>query len=130
MGTPFKELGLEERRLLQGYLDKLHGYFIDAVSRNRNLPEEKVKEIATGMFYLGEEAKEMGLVDVLGGKQEAVRLIEEKLNISAEIVEYRKEATLADLLGSVFSRQSFFIGKGIGNSLTESRNINKVSAWT
>ncbi|MBW2975769.1 signal peptide peptidase SppA [Candidatus Woesearchaeota archaeon] len=130
IGTPFKELRLEERRLLQNYLDQLHDYFISAVAENRNLPEKEVRELATGMFYLGEDAKELGLVDVLGGKEEVISLIRDDLNITVELVEYKQEAGLADLLGSVFSQQSFFIGKGIGNSLAEARNFNRLEVWT
>ena len=130
VGDPFTTLGLQERKLLQNYLDKLHEYFISAVAENRGLSEKKVKEIATGMFYLGSEAKELGLVDVLGGKEEAKKIIEEELNITAELTEYKEEKRLSDLLGGIFSQQSFFIGKGIGNSLLESRNFNKFEVWT
>lgn len=130
IGTPFKPLNVDERKLLQDYLDKMHSYFISAVANNRGLPEEKVRKIATGMFYLGEEAKEMGLVDVLGGKEEAKEIIEKELNITAEIVEYKEERRLIDLLGGVFSQQSFFVGKGIGSSLIEARNLDRVEVWT
>lgn len=130
IGTPFKALSREEEALLQKYLDKLYGYFISAVAKNRNLPEEKVRELATGMVYLGEEAKELGLVDVLGGKKEAIDIIEKELNITAELVEYKKEPTLADLLSGIFSQQSFFVGKGIGSSLLEARNYNRIEVWT
>ncbi len=130
IGSPFKAVSEEERMLLQKYLDRLHGYFISSVAENRGLPEERIRELATGMIYLGEEAKELGLVDVLGGKREAVGLIEHKLNITAELVEYKKEPTLADILGGVFSRQSFFVGKGIGNSLMDARQFSGIEVWT
>lgn len=130
IGTPFKTVTVDERRLLQDYLDRMHGYFISAVAKNRGLSEERVKEIATGMFYTGEEAKEMGLVDVLGGKEEAKGIIEKELNITAEIVEYKEEVRLVDLLSGMFSQQSFSVGKGIGSSLLESRNFNKIEVWT
>jgi protease-4 len=130
VGDPFTTLGLQEKKLLQDYLDKLHDYFISAVAENRGLSEEEVRKVATGMFYLGSEAKELRLVDVLGGKEEAVKIIEEELNITVELVEYREEKRLSDLLGGIFSQQSFFIGKGIGNSLLEARNFNKFEVWT
>ena len=130
IGSPFKAVSGEERILLQNYLDKLHGYFISAVAKNRGLSEDTVRELATGMIYLGEEAKEMGLVDVLGGKREAIEIIEQELNITAELVEYRNEATLADILGGVFSRQSFFVGKGIGSSFLDARQYNGIEVWT
>lgn len=130
IGSPFKDLNTQERRLLQNQLDKLHVYFISEVAKNRNLSEDKVKELATGMFFLGQEAKDNGLVDVLGGKEEAVAIIEEKLNITAELVEYKEERRLIDLLSEIFSKQSFFVGKGIGSSLFEARNYNRVEVWT
>lgn len=130
IGSPFKDLTTQERKLLQEQLDKLHEYFIASIARNRNLPEEKVRELATGMFYLGQEAKDLGLVDVLGGKEEAKEIIEKELNTTAELVEYKEERTLIDLLSELFSQQSFFVGKGIGSSLLDSRNFNKVELWT
>ncbi len=130
IGSPLKEMNIEEERLLQNYINKLHGYFISFVAENRNLPEEKVKEISTGMIYLGEEAKELGLVDVIGGKEEAKNVIESELNITAELVEYKEERTLMDLLAGIFSEQSFFVGKGIGDSLLDARNSNRLEIWT
>src|SRR3989338_1810893 len=66
IGTPFRKLSKEEEVMLQKRLDIIHDYFINAVADNRKLPKEKVRDLATGMFYLGIEAKEMGLVDELG----------------------------------------------------------------
>jgi len=127
-GSPFKPLSIQEERLLQSKIDKIHDYFISEVAENRNLPEEKVREMGTGMFYLGEEAKELGLVDIIGGKDEAIELIEKELNIIAELVEYREERSLVDLLSEIFSEQSFFVGKGIGDSLLETRG--RIDIWT
>jgi protease-4 len=117
IGSPFKELTGEERDLFQGELDIIHEYFIDEVAANRNLSKKQVKDMATGMFFLGSQAMDMGLVDELGGKEEAVAYVENKLNITAQIAEYRPKRTLLDMLSSVFSKQSFFVGKGIGSAL-------------
>lgn len=130
IGSPFKPLSIQERKLLQEQLDRLHNYFISTIAKNRNLSEEKVRELATGMFYLGQEAKDLGLVDIIGGKEEAKRIIEKELNITAELVEYKEEKRLIDLLSEMFSQQSFFVGKGIGSSLLETRNFNRIEIWT
>jgi len=130
IGSPFKELNIQEKQMLQKQLDTLQGYFISTVAENRNLSEEKVRELATGMFYLGQEAKDLGLVDIIGGKEEAKQIIEQELNITAELVEYKQERTLIDLLSEVFSQQSFFVGKGIGSSILDARNYNRVEVWT
>lgn len=130
LGSPLKQLTMQERKLLQEQIDRLHTYFITTIAENRNLSEEKVRELATGMFYLGQEAKELGLIDIIGGKEEAKEIIEKELNITAKIVEYKEEKRLIDLLSGIFSQQSFFVGKGIGSSLLEAKNYNKIEIWT
>ena len=130
IGSPFKELSMQERRLLQDKLDLLHSYFISEVAENRNLPKEKVEELATGIFFLGYEAKELGLIDVIGGKEEAVKIIEKELNITAELVEYKEEIGFIDLLSEVFSEQSFYIGKGIGSSIFDAKQANSIKIFT
>ena len=130
IGIPFKELTRDEKKLFQGKLDKIHQYFIEAVAENRKLPKETVNALSTGIFYLGSEAKELGLVDILGGKEEAIKVIEDNLNITAELAEYREKRTLLDVLSSVFSEQSFFVGKGIGSSMLDRKAASRVDVWT
>ncbi len=130
IGSPFKHLTEEERRLFQSRIDKIHEFFIEEVAKNRNISEERVREIATGMFYLGGEAKEMGLIDVLGGKEEVKEIIEKELNISVSFVSYKEEKKLIDLLGELLSEQSFFMGRGIGSSLFDMRTIRGLEVWT
>ena len=49
---------------------------------------------------------------------------------SDERTEYKEEKRLIDLLGGIFAQQSFFVGKGIGSSLLEAKNYNKIEIWT
>ena len=130
IGTPLKKMTNAEREIFQSKIGKIHEFFIDEVAKNRNLPKEKVKEISTGLFYIGSEAKELGLVDELGGKEEAVNYLEKKLNTTIEIVEYVKNPSLLDILSGVFDEKSFFVGKGIGSAFFEkSRTASKVEVW-
>ncbi|MBS3101674.1 signal peptide peptidase SppA [Candidatus Woesearchaeota archaeon] len=117
LGSPYREMTQEEKAIFQQSLDDIRDYFVSEVAKNRNLNKKDVDKIANGLFYLGAEAKELGLVDELGGKDEAVRYIEKKEGIKADIVEYKKEKTLLEVLSKVLGRQSFFVGKGIGSSL-------------
>lgn len=117
VGSPWKEMVPEEEKLMQGVLDRLHASFIDTVAKNRNLPREKVDELATGFIYLGSEAKELGLVDQLGTMKDAISALETKLNITAELVAYKEKRTFFEMLGEVSSQQSFVVGKGIGAAL-------------
>ena len=72
IGSPVREMKPGERKLLQGVIDNVHGQFVGAVAEGRNLPREQVLAIADGRIFSGEQAKERGLVDVLGNQEDAV----------------------------------------------------------
>jgi protease-4 len=130
MGTPFRHLTDEEEDIFQQSLDSMHDYFIEAVANNRGLDEEEVRKAATGQFYIGKDAKEIGLVDELGGKAEAIAYIEKTENITATLAKYEKPKTLAELLTEMTARQSFFIGEGIASGLAKQQIREEVSLRT
>ncbi len=117
-GTMLREMTSEEQQLFQTMLNKLHDEFIRTVAENRNLPESTVRELATGFVYLGSEAKELGLVDELGNKKDALKYLEQELNITAEPVDYKIQGTFFDKLAGVTSENFYSIGRGIGSALT------------
>jgi len=65
----------------QDWLDVIYDEFTSKVARGRNLDKEKVLEIAKGRIWSGEDAKELGLVDELGGFPTAMRLVREELDL-------------------------------------------------
>ena len=130
IGSPYKEMTDEEKVIFQQNLDAIRDYFVSEVAKNRNLNKKDVDKIANGLFYLGAQAKDFGLVDEIGGKDEVISYIEKKEGIKAEVVEYKKEKTLLDILSEVLSRQSFFVGKGIGNALFGKKTASIVSITT
>lgn len=123
-GTPLRQMTVEEKQLFQGLLDGLHEEFISAVAENRNLPKEKVRQLATGFVYLGSEAKELGLVDELGGKKEALAYIEKELNITAEPVEYKESKGFFAELSGLTSQNFYQIGRGIGSGFTSDTKVS------
>ena len=82
IASPFKRLTEEERNVLQKKLDIIHERFIEAVAENRKLSKESVKELATGIYFLGEEAKDLGLIDILGSKELAININTELANVT------------------------------------------------
>ncbi len=72
LGSSTRPLTEEERAILQGLVDEAYQAFVDVVAKGRKLPVEKVRELADGRVYSGQQAKEMGLVDELGGLPEAL----------------------------------------------------------
>ena len=72
-GSPFREMSTDERAYFQAMLDDVHGQFIGAVAESRKLPETEIRKVADGRVFTGRKAKELKLVDELGGLQDAVR---------------------------------------------------------
>ncbi len=79
--SPTRQIQAEERQLLQGVIDSIHGQFIDAVAMGRDLPRETVAVIADGRIFSGEQAKNLGLVDELGNLQDAIKIAAELAGI-------------------------------------------------
>lgn len=99
-GNPFAELTQEQAELLQEKLDRTHGFFLDDVQENRNLTDEVRAEIETGIFFLGIEAYELGLIDELGGEQEVMAYLETYLGEEPQFRQYEPPRSfMEELLG-------------------------------
>jgi len=97
----FREMTPEEEEIMQGMIDEYYEQFIDVVAEGRGLSKEEVRNLATGQIYTGTEAKELGLVDELGGLDTAIDLATELAGIETAIVEYYQppKLTIWSLLG-------------------------------
>jgi protease-4 len=73
-GDPLRRLNPDERALLQGMVDDVLGQFVDAVARGRKMPPARVRTLADGRIYSGSQALAVGLVDQLGGLEDATRV--------------------------------------------------------
>ncbi len=113
--TPFRELTDEERNIMQQKLNIIHNEFIKAVNKNRNID---ITQYATGMFYLGTEAKDIGLVDYLGSRELAINITKNLANIKeAELVTYKEPENIVNILRKFTSELGLNIGRGISSSL-------------
>jgi protease-4 len=83
-GSPFREFSDADRSYWQELADRIHRQFIQAVAEGRDLPVEQVEKFADGRVFTGEQAVELGLVDELGGFQDAVDLAKELAEIRGE----------------------------------------------
>ncbi len=67
----------QERELMQEISDQAYEQFISDVAEGRDMAIEEVRELATGELFIGSQAKELGLVDRLGGVDEAIHYLAE-----------------------------------------------------
>lgn len=100
-GSPTRPLTEEERAYFQALIDTMYGQFVSAVASGRGMKEEDVRKLADGRVYAGEQAKEDGLVDELGGLEDAIAAAAEMGGVSGKpgIVEpVKKSFSILDLL--------------------------------
>ncbi len=98
IGSFSREMTSEERVLLQAVVDDIHQQFAKVVAERRGMSMEEVAKIADGRLLTGAQALEHGLVDQLGGFQDAIDLAAELASIKGEprILFERKRRGLAD----------------------------------
>lgn len=84
-GNPDKPLTAEEKALFLRDANIIYNNFIETVSRNRNIPIQKVKSIADGSTFLGQKAKELGLIDEIGGISEVDKYISKTIGEKSQI---------------------------------------------
>jgi len=99
MGSQFKELTPEEREIFQAIVDQQYEQFVSVIVEGRDLPEDRVREIADGRVYSGEQAKELGLVDEFGDLELAAGNARERAGVDqATVVRYVQPETFSDML--------------------------------
>ena len=82
----------------EAWLDRVYVDFTSKVAEGRKLPKEKVLEIAKGRIWSGQDAKNLGLVDELGGYDTALNLAKKAARIpesdDVKIVVYPRPKSL------------------------------------
>ncbi|MBW4676562.1 MAG: signal peptide peptidase SppA [Desmonostoc geniculatum HA4340-LM1] len=88
----------QELALYQRSVDRIYNMFLNKVSQGRKLPEQKVAEIAQGRVWSGVAAKEIGLVDEIGGLNSAIAYAakEAKLEEDWELQEYPRFSSFGE----------------------------------
>ncbi|HEX9021489.1 MAG TPA: signal peptide peptidase SppA [Nitrospirota bacterium] len=74
IGSPFRDMTEQEKKLLQGVIDDVHNQFIEAVAEGRRLPPADVRAIADGRIFTGRQALDLKLVDQMGDLAESIRV--------------------------------------------------------
>jgi protease IV len=100
IGSPFREMTVEEKKIMQETLDNVHQQFIRAVADGRNLDPAKVLPIADGRIMTGEQAKQLGLVDKMGNLDDAIEEAAKLVGIEGKphVLYPKKKFTLWELL--------------------------------
>lgn len=100
----------EQRRAFSASMDRTYDEFVARVSTGRRIPAARVREIARGRVWTGAQAKALGLVDHLGGLEEAIGRARALANIpeteSVRFKRYPKALSPWEALSQAFGVQS------------------------
>jgi protease-4 len=85
VGAFNRKLTERDREMIKSLVFDVQRQFVEAVAQGRNLPVEKVREIADGRVLSGAQCKDLGLVDQLGNFEDAVELAKTLTGIKGEV---------------------------------------------
>jgi len=122
LGNGFAPKTDAELSVIQQGVDQVYDLFLERVSKARNLPVEKVAEIAQGRVWSGQAAQKIGLIDEIGGLDKSLEYLNEKLelNNNYQIVSYpEKRSWQVELINQLS-------GAKLNSNLTDKETLLKM----
>src|SRR6266545_21032 len=106
MYAPTRPFSPEERTRMAETMQATYDTFVEKAAQGRNTTPEKIDAIGQGRVWTGRQAKEIGLVDELGGLERAVALAKQRAKIAqdaeVELVIYPPKKTFYDIVRDPF----------------------------
>jgi protease-4 len=120
IGSPFRDMTEQEKKLLQGVMDDVHAQFIQAVAEGRNMPLASVQAIADGRIFTGRQAMDLKLVDQLGDLEDSIQMAASLAGVKGrpkvvkrekkipffELMKEESSAWIADIVTQMISRNT------------------------
>ncbi len=121
MGMMFEPITDEEKALIQSRLEQGYDTFISRVAEGRKMTKATVDSVGQGRVWLGEKALKLGLVDQLGGLEDAIAKAAELAKIDTYKVDYSK--THFDFLEMLFKDAGSLIRQQLAGYLMTEEEI-------
>ena len=119
IGSPYREMTSAEEALMMDRLDKVHEYFVEEVAEGRSMSVEEIEELSNGIFYLGMDCVDNGLIDYIGDKKDAIAYAQNLTGNSLSEVDYEEKESWFSNLEKFSMMSSYFVGQGIGSVLVQ-----------
>ncbi|MFB6267729.1 MAG: signal peptide peptidase SppA [Halodesulfurarchaeum sp.] len=117
-GLGLREMDEDDRAYLQGIVDDYYEEFVDRVTDGRDLDPDAVRE-TEARVYLGEEAREQGLVDAIGDLDDVEEHLEDELDRAVTVRDFEPETGLAARIRGGTQAVSYAFGAGITSALAD-----------
>ena len=107
INSPARAYSADEVKKLEEQLQAFYDQFVEKVADSRHSTPEKIDALAQGRVWTGRQAKQNGLVDQLGGLDQAVAVAKQRAKIPADsnvdIVVYPPRKSFYELVSEQFS---------------------------
>lgn len=99
VGSAFRPVSAEEGQFIQQSVENVYDVFITKVADGRKKTKAEIDSIGQGRVWSGVDAKRIGLVDELGGINEAIKIAAEKAKLDKyKVVELPKQKNILEEL--------------------------------
>jgi protease-4 len=100
--SPVRPFSPDERARMEAYMQATYDTFVEKAAQGRNTTPEKIDAVGQGRVWTGRQAKQIGLVDELGGLDRAVSLAKQRAKIpqdaDVELVIYPPKKSFFDVV--------------------------------
>ena len=132
-GATYRPMNTEERTILQRYINNGYELFTKRCAEGRNMNIDSLKAIAEGRIYSGTDAMRLGLVDEMGGLEEAITFAAKKANISDYTIKYYPSVkSLIEQISDIFSTsvEERIVKSQLGENYRLFRTIQRAQTQT
>ena len=132
-GATYRPMNTEERTILQRYINNGYELFTKRCAEGRNMNIDSLKAIAEGRIYSGTDAMRLGLVDEMGGLEEAITFAAKKANISDYTIKYYPSVkSLIEQISDIFSTsvEERIVKSQLGENYRLFRTIQRAQTTT
>ncbi|GHB35246.1 signal peptide peptidase SppA [Mongoliitalea lutea] len=132
-GSLSRKLTDGEKAIFQNQVEQGYDTFLSRVSSGRNMSKEAVMEVASGRVWSGVRAQELGLVDVLGGLEDAIKIAATKADIADDyrVIYYPESKPWFERFLSQFTNdvQAFYNTKKYGELYPIMKQVEKINKY-
>ncbi len=105
--SPFREMTVEEKEMILEIINSIYERFVEIVTKGRKMTRKDVEKIADGGIYNATRAKELGLIDQIGYREDSMAVACKLAKIeSAALVKSYSKKGFAEVLSEMASMNS------------------------
>ncbi|KEO74676.1 signal peptide peptidase SppA [Anditalea andensis] len=131
--NPTRQMSPIEKGIVQAQVEEGYDIFISRVAEGRGMTKEQVMDIASGRVWSGIQAQQVGLVDVLGGLDDAIQIAAVKAGVADDyrVAYYPEQKTFFERILTELSRevQTKYMQYRLGENFYIYQHIEKVKQF-